>query len=205
MRIARLVAAAAAVAALAGGSAVAAGAYPSHHPAPRYDPVRQLVQAEQATTRYQNLAAAKHDGYGIFHDLNGITCIADTGMGGMDGMDGMDGMGGMEGMGGMGVHYVKGANVDDSAELPSRPEAVVYEPDRHGHLHLVALEYLVPQAAWDKTHHDPPSLFGQPFMFNPVPNRFLPVAFYSLHVWLYKANPSGLFAMWNPQVHCPAA
>jgi len=108
-------------------------------------------------------------------------------------------------MGGMGVHYVKGANVDDPAEVASRPEAVVYEPDRHGHLHLVALEYLVPKAAWDKSHRDPPSLFGQPFMLNPVPNRFLPVAFYSLHVWLYKANPSGLFAMWNPQVHCPAA
>jgi len=199
MRIARVIAAVAAVAALAGASAVAAGAHPSHHPAPRYDPVHQLVQAEQATTKYQTLAVAKRDGYGIFHDLNGITCIADTGMEGMEGMEGM------AGMGGMGVHYVKGANVDDPAEVASRPEAVVYEPDRHGHLHLVALEYLVPKAAWDKSHRDPPSLFGQPFMFNPVPNRFLPVAFYSLHVWLYKANPSGLFAMWNPQVHCPAA
>lgn len=196
MRISRLIAAAGAVAALAGASAVAAVAYPSHHPAPRYDPIHQLVQAEQATTKYQTLAVAKRDGYGVFHDLNGITCIADDGMGGMEGM---------AGMGGMGVHYVKGANVDDPAELPSRPEAVVYEPDRHGHLHLVALEYLVPQAAWDKTRHDPPSLFGQPFMLNTVPNRFLPVAFYSLHVWLYKANPSGLFGMWNPRVHCPAA
>src|SRR5882757_6845114 len=196
MRIARLIAAAAAVAALAGASAVAAGAYPSHGPAPRYDPIHQMIQAEQATTRFQNVAAAQHAGYThLFQDNNGIVCIEDTGM---------DDMPGMAGMGGMGVHYVNDANVGDPAEVASRPEAAVYEPGRHGHLNLVALEYLVPKAAWDQTHGDPPSLFGQPFMLNPVPNRFLPVAFYSLHVWLYKANPSGLFAMWNPQVHCPA-
>jgi len=194
MRTARLIAAAAAVAALTGAAAAAAGAYPSHHPVPRYDPVRQLVQAEQATARFQNVAVAKHAGYtDPFKDVNGIRCIVDTGMDGMPGM------------GGMGVHNVNDANVADPAETPSRPEAVVYEPDRYGHLHLVALEYLVPQAAWDTTHHDPPSLFGQPFMLNTVSNRFLPVAFYSLHVWLYDANPAGLFAMWNPRVHCPAA
>jgi len=187
MRIARMIAAAAAVAALAGASAAAASAHPAHHPAPQYDPVRQLVQAEQATAKYHNLGVAKHDGYAIFHDLNGIACIADAEMGGM------------------GVHYVNGTNVDDPREVPARPEAVVYEPDRYGHLNLVGLEYLVPQAAWDKTHHDPPSLFGQPFMLNTVPNRFLPVAFYSLHVWLYKANPGGLFEMWNPRIHCPVA
>ena len=193
MRISRLIAATAAVAALAGASAVAASAYPSRHPAPRYDPVRQLVQAEQATARFQNVRVAQQAGYtDLFKDVNGIRCIADTGMEGMPAM------------GGMGVHNVNDANVGDPAEIASRPEAVVYEPDRHGHLTMVALEYLVPQAAWDKTHHGPPSLFGQPFMLNTVPNRFLPVAFYSLHVWLYKANPSGLFAMWNPQVHCPA-
>jgi hypothetical protein len=27
---------------------------------------------------------------------------------------------------------------------------------------------------------------------------------YDLHVWLYKHNPAGTFAMWNPRVHCPA-
>jgi hypothetical protein len=24
-----------------------------------------------------------------------------------------------------------------------------------------------------------------------------------LHVWLYRHNPAGLFAMRNPRVHCP--
>jgi hypothetical protein len=27
---------------------------------------------------------------------------------------------------------------------------------------------------------------------------------YDLHVWLYRHNPAGMFAMWNPSVHCPA-
>ena len=27
-------------------------------------------------------------------------------------------------------------------------------------------------------------------------------AYYSLHAWLYKKNPSGLLAPWNPQVSC---
>ncbi len=26
---------------------------------------------------------------------------------------------------------------------------------------------------------------------------------YDLHVWLWKENPEGLFAEWNPDVTCP--
>ena len=26
---------------------------------------------------------------------------------------------------------------------------------------------------------------------------------YELHVWLYRHDPAGRFAMWNPRVHCP--
>ena len=26
---------------------------------------------------------------------------------------------------------------------------------------------------------------------------------YDLHVWLYRHNPAGQFAMWNPQIRCP--
>jgi len=28
-------------------------------------------------------------------------------------------------------------------------------------------------------------------------------AFYSLHAWIWKDNPAGMFSMWNPDVHCP--
>jgi hypothetical protein len=37
-----------------------------------------------------------------------------------------------------------------------------------------------------------------------APNRFGLPAFYSLHVWVWKHSPAGMFAMWNPTVHCPS-
>jgi len=27
-------------------------------------------------------------------------------------------------------------------------------------------------------------------------------AFYSLHAWIWKDNPSGMFSMWNPAANC---
>jgi hypothetical protein len=35
-----------------------------------------------------------------------------------------------------------------------------------------------------------------------APNRYGLPAFYELHVWAWKTNPSGMFADWNPRVSC---
>jgi hypothetical protein len=43
------------------------------------------------------------------------------------------------------------------------------------------------------------------FMETGFPNRFDIPAFYSLHVWLWEFNPSGLFAPFNPRVSCDGA
>ena len=67
---------------------------------------------------------------------------------------------------------------------------------------MVALEYVVLKDAWDGQHDAKPSLFGHSFDITPDGNRFGLPAFYSLHVWLYKHNPAGVFAMWNPDVTC---
>ena len=40
---------------------------------------------------------------------------------------------------------------------------------------------------------------------SPAGNRFGLPAFYSLHAWIWKHNPAGMFEMWNPNVTCPAA
>jgi len=109
------------------------------------------------------------------------------------------------GAGAMGVHFVKGALVQAGAIDPARPQALVYEPDQNGHLRLAALEYVVIQAGWDAGHTAPPTLFGQPFMLTPAGNRFGLPAFYSLHAWVWTRNPAGMFAMWNPRVHCDAS
>jgi hypothetical protein len=148
-----------------------------------------LEQARAAT-------AGAHDGvpagYGILKDAAGIACID------MPPMPGMPG-------GAMGIHYVNGDYVGDPGVDPAKPEALVYEPEKNGQLRLVALEYVTFQAAWDATHSSPPSLFGQTFNLTPSPNRFGLPAFYSLHAWIWKNNPAGMFAMWNPDVTCANA
>ena len=40
---------------------------------------------------------------------------------------------------------------------------------------------------------------------HPVPNRYDIPAFYSLHVWLWKPNPAGLFMPFNPNASCDGA
>lgn len=143
-----------------------------------------LERARRATARFRDVAVADRAGYAELRDAAGIACID------------------MPGMGAMGVHHVNGALVGDTLLEPATPEAVVYEPDRNGHLRLVALEYIVFQAAWDAAHPAPPALFGRTFSLTAVGNRFGLPAFYSLHAWVWKHNPAGTFAMWNPTVSC---
>ena len=71
-------------------------------------------------------------------------------------------------------------------------------------LHLVAAEYVVPAPIWDPVHEpfDKPQLMGHLLQFIPGPNRYGPDAIYELHVWAWKANRSGPFADFNPDVSC---
>lgn len=97
--------------------------------------------------------------------------------------------------GGMGFHWVNGALVDPVFE-PLRPEAILYAPDANGGLKKVAVEYIVVNVG------EPAPTFGdQAFTVGGAP---LPVPHWTLHVWLDEANPSGLFAPFNPNVSCPA-
>ena len=148
-----------------------------------------LEQARNATAGAHN---GVPDGYGLFKDAAGIACIA------MPPMPGMP-------PGAMGIHYVNGNYVGDPTEDPAKPEAVIYEPEKNGQLRLVGLEYVVLKSAWDATHSSPPSLFGQQFNFTNSPNRYGLPPFYSLHAWIWKNNPAGMFAMWNPDVSCANA
>jgi len=99
--------------------------------------------------------------------------------------------------GAMGVHYVNQKLIDDPAVDVAHPEAILYEPGADGKLTLVAVEYITPKG--------PAALGGQLFTFTNAPNRYGLPPFYSLHVWAWKTNPSGMFTMFNPSVHCPPA
>ncbi len=104
--------------------------------------------------------------------------------------------------GSMGIHFVNGALVGDAVVDATKPEALMYEVRADGRLALVGVEYVVFQEAWDKEHDQLPTLFGQPFTLTPSPNRYGIPAFYELHAWAWKQNPTGMFTDWNPQVLC---
>jgi hypothetical protein len=96
--------------------------------------------------------------------------------------------------GAMGIHYVNAAYLKDDAIDIARPEAVMYEPSVDGKLSLIAVEYI--------TSTGPAALGGQLFNFSGAPNRYGLGPFYELHVWAWKANPTGAFADMNPKVSC---
>jgi len=100
--------------------------------------------------------------------------------------------------GAMGVHFVNFSLVDGDLNVDT-PEALVYER-KNGALRLVAVEYIVPVAAWKQSL--PPTLEGQSFQLVDFPNRFGIDAFYELHVWAWRDNPNGAFVDWNPHVSC---
>ena len=143
-----------------------------------------LANARNATAIFNDPAAAAAAGYELLTDAADLACIDQPGTGAM------------------GVHYVKGALVQSGTLDAARPQALVYEVEPNGQLKLGAVEYVVFQSAWDASHSGPPVLFGQKFMLNPADNRFGLPAFYSLHAWIWKHNPTGTFEPWNPQVHC---
>jgi hypothetical protein len=99
-------------------------------------------------------------------------------------------------MGAMGYHYANPAFIDGQANL-LEPELLVYEPRAGGSQKFVALEYIVPIDAW--TGQDPPQLLGRSFARNDGLGLFV------LHVWLWRDNPDGIFADWNPKVSCQHA
>lgn len=103
---------------------------------------------------------------------------------------------GVEG-GAMGIHYVNGKLIEDGVVDLGKPEAMMYEPKADGSLELVAVEYI--------TTKGPAELDGHLFSFTNAPNRYGLPPFYELHVWAWRANPTGTFADMNPNVTCDAA
>lgn len=138
---------------------------------------RDLATLRAATARFQRFDVAKDAGYTyLFMNM----CMEDNGP---------------ASAGGMGYHYVNTSLLDAKVDV-STPEALLYEPGPNGQLHLVAVEYVIPKAAWTSTQ--PPMLFGQTFKLNAFD-------LWALHVWVWDNNPSGMYADWNPRVSCANA
>lgn len=147
----------------------------------------EAAVASAATARFHDLDVAQDAGYTIHvAELGGATCIAQASEGAM------------------GDHFANASLLVDGGMIDAaKPEALVYEQRDDGSYKLVALEYLVFQADWQGAGNtSPPMLFGRTFDFTASPNRYGIPAFYSLHAWIWKPNPSGLLYAWNPNVSC---
>jgi hypothetical protein len=138
--------------------------------------------AKTSTARFHDVDKAIKAGYSVrVFDLAGIDCIAQPGEGAM------------------GVHMLNPSLLDSTIDA-EHPELLVYEPRNNGTLKLVALEYLVLKDAWHGASK--PALFGTDFDEIPAGNRYGLPAFYALHAWIWKPNPSGMLHAWNPRVDC---
>lgn len=163
----------------------------SHAPTPQHPPITLNQQSNvsallkivrESTERFKDVSVAEAEGYALM-----FGCVS-----------GSD-------SGGMGLHYVNGDLVNSGVIEATHPQIVIYEPMPSGRLQLIGADYLVLADAWDKQHPgEPPQLMGQLFHLFDAPNRFGLRAFYTLHVWAWKENPSGAFVNWHPNVSCEA-
>jgi hypothetical protein len=98
------------------------------------------------------------------------------------------------GAGGMGFHYGNTALINGTASVET-PQLLLYEPEQNGRLRLVAVEYIIPYT-FHSRDAEPPVLFGQKFQ------QVDAFQLWGLHAWVWRENPSGMFASWNPRVNC---
>ncbi|HEU4829338.1 MAG TPA: hypothetical protein VFT04_09085 [Gemmatimonadales bacterium] len=90
-----------------------------------------------------------------------------------------------------------------------KPAVLIYEPQADGSLQLVAVENLVFIESWEAAGHTAPPVFQGHVYNRMVDDPATPVdeahhfeSHYDLHVWLYKENPAGMFAQFNPAGTC---
>ena len=140
-----------------------------------------LAEVRQATARYHDLDVALADGYQLGYGGIVTGCIEHPTAGAM------------------GYHYFNAELFEDPTVDPLRPEGLVYAPGPNGQLRLVAVEWVVPKAIWEAAGNvAPPSVLGADLhILNPALN------WYIHHAWLWKPNPTDMFADWNPRVDCP--
>lgn len=143
----------------------------------------ELQEVRAAVARYHSFEQAEKDGYFI---RAGEPCVSSP-------------------AGAMGIHAINLALMFDDGTIDvERPEILLYAPNEQGSLKLVGVEYWKADADQNlATADDRPTLFGQAFQ-GPMPghgNWGMPIH-YDLHVWVAEANPSGVFAMFNPAMTC---
>jgi hypothetical protein len=96
--------------------------------------------------------------------------------------------------GAMGYHHINRAYVDKTLEI-ERPEILLYERLGDGSYALNGVEYIVPYRVWP-ADSVPPRIMGRELQ------RSDDLKLWYMHMWVWKRNPAGLFANWNPDAAC---
>jgi len=163
------------------------------------DPVGpELAAVRQATAQFHDVVVAYAAGYTTENE----PCVASP-------------------LGAMGFHAPNFALIGDPALDAARPELLLYAPTSNGRLKLVGVEYFravllrnvttgevgprFESAKWDTAQYElvtpQPRLLGQGFELDPPPAPGVPWH-WSLYVWIWAHNPSGMFSPWNPSISC---
>lgn len=168
-----------------------------------------LKQIRAATDKYRDVKVALAEGY-----------IADPG----NTCETADMMGRPASEGAMGVHYfrpdllgIKGppnprVSGDGTHTDWLKPGVLIYEPQADGSMQLVAVENLVFAKAWHAAgNKERPRFQDQPYdhmVDDPatkIDEAHMFEEHYDRHIWLYRENPKGMFAQFNPNVSCKHA
>jgi hypothetical protein len=187
------------------GLALAAAVAPAmKRPASSPEPTLDAVRA--ATERFKDVNVALKEGY-----------VRDP----MNICDAAEMMGKPAKLGVMGIHFFRpdllGITAPPSPRVNGngrhtdflKPSILIYEPQADGSLALVAIENLVFKAAWEQAGNSkPPSYQGVPYdtmIDDPataIDEAHMFEPHYDRHVWLYRDNPNGIFAQFNPNATC---
>jgi len=143
--------------------------------------LKDLAKVRQATDKYHDVNVALADGF-----IRTPACVESPD-------------------GGMGIHFINPARLMDPTINLLEPEILLYS-ETADEMKLLGVEYMFAIGAPDTHVPNPappsPILFGRTFdgpMEQHEPGQ---PPHYDLHVWLWKANPSGIFARFNPMVSC---
>ncbi|HXH25548.1 MAG TPA: hypothetical protein VNI78_09885 [Vicinamibacterales bacterium] len=165
-----------------------------------------LEEVRRATERFRDVRVALAEGY-VRDPFN----LCDT----------AEMMGRPAALGAMGVHFFRpdllGITGPPSPRVSGtgthtdfrRPAILIYEPQPDGSLELVAVENLVFARSWREAGHSaPPTFHGVPYDSmtddprTPQDEAHMFEPHFDRHVWLYRENPNGVFAPFNPAVTC---
>ena len=137
---------------------------------------RDLAALRSATARFHDIATAEANGWNTNFPPECLTHVDS---------------------GGMGYHRLNAGLVDGTVDA-AEPELLVYEPDKNGRMSLVAVEYIIPYSILPRDA-TPPVLFGRELAHNDT------YQVWALHAWVWKDNPNGTFANFDPKVSCQYA